>query len=116
MATGEPLYLITSSSKTAAKYADEYPRQGFDHYFKMGITIWGAVQCFLLIIYVILFIAKRTKLFNEADFVKNYHYGYVPAYNSTYLIMNNKPDGVNHKKIFDDFICPHSAATGFCPN
>lgn len=72
MATGEPLYLITSSSKTAAKYADEYPRQGFDHYFKMGITIWGTVQYFLLGMYAFLFVAKRTKLFNETDYVKDY--------------------------------------------
>ncbi|MHB8260598.1 MAG: hypothetical protein ACYDCN_05480 [Bacteroidia bacterium] len=72
MATGEPLYLITSSSKTAAKYADEWPRQGFDHYFKMGITIWGAVQYFLLMMYVFLFVSKRTKLFNETDYVKDY--------------------------------------------
>ncbi|HEX7413260.1 MAG TPA: hypothetical protein VF411_04375 [Bacteroidia bacterium] len=72
MATGEPLYLITSSSKTAAKYADEYPRQGFDHYFKMGITIWGAVQYFLLGMYLMLFISKRSKLFNETDYAKDY--------------------------------------------
>jgi hypothetical protein len=72
LATGEPLYLLTSSSKTAARYADEYPRQGFDHYFKMGITIWGAVQYFLLVIYVLLFFAKRAKLFNQPDYLKEY--------------------------------------------
>jgi len=72
MVTGEPLYLITSSSKTAARYADEWPRQGFDHYFKMGITIWGAVQYFLLVVYVFLFISKRTKMFNQADYIKEY--------------------------------------------
>jgi len=72
MATGEPLYLLTSSSKTAAKYADEYPRQGFDHYFKMGITIWGAVQYFLLTMYVFLFISKRTKMFNQDAYIKEY--------------------------------------------
>jgi hypothetical protein len=72
IATGEPLYLITSSSKTAARYADEYPRQGFDHYFKMGITIWGVVQCFLIVLYILLFIAKRAKLFNQADYLKEY--------------------------------------------
>ena len=72
LATGEPLYLITSSSKTAAKYADEWPRQGFDHYFKMGITIWGAVQTFLLVMFVMLFIAKRAKFFNQIDYVKDY--------------------------------------------
>lgn len=72
MATGEPLYLLTSSSKTAAKYADEWPRQGFDHYFKMGITIWGAVQAFLLVIYILLFFAKRAKLFNQTDYLKEH--------------------------------------------
>src|SRR6185437_8021757 len=72
MVTGEPLYLLTSSSKTAAKYADEWPRQGFDHYFKMGITIWGAVQYFLLVMYIVLFFAKRAKLFNQADYIKEY--------------------------------------------
>jgi len=72
IATGEPLYLLTSSSKTAARYAEEYPRQGFDHYFKMGITIWGAVQYFLLVMYVLLFFAKRAKLFNQTDYLKEY--------------------------------------------
>jgi hypothetical protein len=72
MVTGEPLYLLTSSSKTAARYADEYPRQGFDHYFKMGLTIWGAVQYFLLFMYVLLFFAKRAKLFNEDAYHKEY--------------------------------------------
>jgi hypothetical protein len=72
MVTGEPLYLLTSSSKTAAKYADEYPRQGFDHYFKMGLTIWGAVQYFLLVMYVLLFFAKRAKLFNQDAYTKEY--------------------------------------------
>jgi peptide/nickel transport system substrate-binding protein len=42
------------------------------------------------------------ELEQNPDFVKNYHYGFLPSYNSTYLIMNNKPDGVNHKKLFDD--------------
>lgn len=72
MVTGEPLYLLTSSSKTAAKYADEYPRQGFDHYFKMGITIWGALQYFLLVMYVFLFVSKRTKMFNQNEYTKEF--------------------------------------------
>jgi hypothetical protein len=70
MATGEPLYLITSSTKTAARYADEWPRQGFDHYFKMGIVIWGVVQYLLLFFYFVLFAMRRMKLFNEAEFTK----------------------------------------------
>lgn len=70
MATGEPLYLLTSSAKTAAKYADEWPRQGFDHYFKMGIIIWGAAQYLLLFLFFVVFIMRRAKMFNEADYAK----------------------------------------------
>ncbi len=70
MATGEPLYLLTSSAKTAARYADEWPRQGFDHYFKMGVVIWGAAQYLLLFMFFVLFFLRRMKLFNEPDFLK----------------------------------------------
>lgn len=72
IATGEPLYLIASSAKTASRYTDEYPRQGFDHYFKMGIIIWGAVQCFLLILFFLEFVSKKTKAFRQEDFAKEY--------------------------------------------
>ncbi|HWY39155.1 MAG TPA: hypothetical protein VNY73_11385 [Bacteroidia bacterium] len=72
LATGEPFYLFSSSAKTAARYADEWPRQGFDHYFKMGIVIWGAVQCFLLILFFLQFVSKRMNMFKQEDFVKDY--------------------------------------------
>lgn len=36
------------------------------------------------------------------EFTKNYHFGYIPAYNSTYLMMNCKPDGIKHVKLFTD--------------
>jgi len=42
------------------------------------------------------------ELEQNETFKKNYHFAYLPAYNSTYLMMNNKPDGTNHKKLFDD--------------
>jgi peptide/nickel transport system substrate-binding protein len=42
------------------------------------------------------------ELEKNPEFVKNYHFGYLPAYNSTYLMMNNQPDGTNHKKLFND--------------
>lgn len=42
------------------------------------------------------------ELEKNKSFTNNYHYGYVPAYNSTYLIMNCKPDGIQHSKLFDD--------------
>lgn len=74
MATGEPLYLLTSSAKTAAKYADEWPRQGFDHYFLMSIVIWGATQCSLLILFFISSIFKKAKSFNTAGYEKEYRY------------------------------------------
>ena len=70
MVTGEPLYLLTSSAKTAARYADEWPRQGFDHYFKMGIVIWGAAQYLLLFVFFAIFALRRAKLFNESEFAK----------------------------------------------
>jgi hypothetical protein len=38
----------------------------------MGITIWGAVQYFLLVMYVFLFISKRAKIFNQTDYLKEY--------------------------------------------
>lgn len=39
--TDDPLYLITSTVGTAGAYKDEYPRLGFDHYFKMLIVVVG---------------------------------------------------------------------------
>jgi hypothetical protein len=72
LAYGEPFYLLTSSAKTAAKYADEYPRQGFDHYFKMGIIIWGAAQSFLLVLFLFQFISKKTNGFKQDEFAKEY--------------------------------------------
>ena len=38
----------------------------------------------------------------NADFNKNYQSGFIPTYHYTYLAMNEKPDGVKRKKIFDD--------------
>lgn len=69
---GEPLYLLTSSAKTAAKYADEWPRQGFDHYFKMSGVIWGAAQCFLLVVFFLQFLAKRANGFKQEEFSRDY--------------------------------------------
>jgi peptide/nickel transport system substrate-binding protein len=36
------------------------------------------------------------------EFNKNYNSLFSLSYNYTYVAMNEKPDGVNHKKIFDD--------------
>jgi len=85
MVTGEPLYLLTSSAKTAAKYADEWPRQGFDHYFKMGIIIWGAVQYLLLFLFFVLFIVRRMKLFNETEYAKENKLGADKSYSILFI-------------------------------
>lgn len=49
--TKDALYMYTSIVETSQKYADEWPRQGFDHYFKMSITIFGAIAVALFILY-----------------------------------------------------------------
>ncbi|MCX6292516.1 MAG: ABC transporter substrate-binding protein [Bacteroidetes bacterium] len=36
------------------------------------------------------------------EFNKNYHSLFTLSYNYTYIAMNEKPDGVNHKNLFDD--------------
>ncbi|MCX6273710.1 MAG: ABC transporter substrate-binding protein [Bacteroidetes bacterium] len=36
------------------------------------------------------------------DFNRNYNSTFIPTYHYTYLAMNEKPDGVKRKKIFDD--------------
>ena len=38
----------------------------------------------------------------NADFNHNYNSTFIPTFHYTYLCMNEKPDGVNRKKIFDD--------------
>jgi len=51
LVTNDILYLYTSAVETSQKYADEWPRQGFWHYFLMSITIFGALQVSLFILY-----------------------------------------------------------------
>ncbi|MEO8086108.1 MAG: ABC transporter substrate-binding protein [Bacteroidota bacterium] len=40
----------------------------------------------------------------NADFNKNYNSTFIPTYHYTYIAMNEKPDGVKRKKIFDDVL------------
>jgi peptide/nickel transport system substrate-binding protein len=42
------------------------------------------------------------RLENDSLFKKNYHYAYLNAYTANFIVMNMKPDGMTHKKIFDD--------------
>lgn len=39
--SGDPLYLINSVLGFSSNIQDAYPRQGFDHYFKMALTVFG---------------------------------------------------------------------------
>lgn len=52
LATGDPLYLYTQIAGTSGTYQDAYARQGFDHYFVMALTIFGAVALTLLLVYL----------------------------------------------------------------
>jgi len=38
----------------------------------------------------------------DVSFSRNYHTGFVPTYNYSYLAMNMKPDGIKHKSLFTD--------------
>ncbi|MBP9189302.1 MAG: hypothetical protein KBF51_07155 [Chitinophagales bacterium] len=38
----------------------------------------------------------------DSNFIKNYNYVFARNYNFNYIGLNMKPDGVKHKKIFDD--------------
>ncbi|RMH55505.1 MAG: hypothetical protein D6685_13920 [Bacteroidetes bacterium] len=52
MATGDPLYLYTQIVGTSGTYQNAYARQGFEHYFVMALTIFGAVALTLFIVYL----------------------------------------------------------------
>jgi len=41
-------------------------------------------------------------LSSDPNFVRNYHYDYVPFFNLTMASMNNRPDGLKRKKLFTD--------------
>ncbi len=49
-------------------------------------------------------IATKTMLELQADsnFNRNYHSRFTDSFNYTYIGMNNRPDGVTHKKLFTD--------------
>ncbi len=41
-----------------------------------------------------------TELSENADFIRNYHFGFLQTYNYTYMALNMKPDGIKQKKLF----------------
>ena len=50
------------------------------------------------------FLSTKTliELQNDSSFNKNYNSRFTDTYNYAYIAMNMKPDGINHKKFFDD--------------
>ncbi len=50
-ATGDPLYLWTSTFSTGSTYQSAYPRQGFDHYLVTSLIVFGASSLTLLFAY-----------------------------------------------------------------
>jgi len=43
------------------------------------------------------------QLKTDEEFQKNYNQTMMPTFNYTYVCFNEKPDGIKHKKLFDDF-------------
>ncbi|HET6568244.1 MAG TPA: hypothetical protein VFG50_09800 [Rhodothermales bacterium] len=64
-ATGDPLYLWHTTVATSGRYQDAYPRQGFDHYFKTSIVVFGAAALTFLVVYAgqVINRAQRLHLF-----------------------------------------------------
>ena len=61
LATGDPLYLYTSTLKTGATYENNYTKHGFEHYFLMAPTIFGLLALTLLVLYIALTVFKKEK-------------------------------------------------------
>lgn len=59
--TGDYLYSIHESQRTAALYKSSYPRQGFDHYFIMSGTIFNYVVLTLVVTYLAQIILRLVK-------------------------------------------------------
>ncbi|MFY8128467.1 MAG: hypothetical protein ACOVMM_08805 [Chitinophagaceae bacterium] len=57
--TGDMLYSLHESQKTAAEYKKAYPRQGFDHYPMMSGVIFSVVAVTLVVTYIAQAITKQ---------------------------------------------------------
>ncbi|WP_291720642.1 hypothetical protein [Bernardetia sp.] len=49
--TGDFLYLLNQVLKTSSEIGDQYPRQGFEHYFLMSATVYGGIIITLIVGY-----------------------------------------------------------------
>jgi hypothetical protein len=61
-ARGSFLFLIDESQSITKSYNELYPRQGFDHYFKMALPIYGALAIMGLILYLAEVISRKRKV------------------------------------------------------
>lgn len=57
--TGDWLYSIHESQRTAAEYKKSYPRQGFDHYPMMSAVIFSMVVVTLVVTYIAQAVTKQ---------------------------------------------------------
>ncbi|MEO1023065.1 MAG: hypothetical protein AAFW89_11035 [Bacteroidota bacterium] len=58
---GDPLYLFNQLTSKSASAAKEWPRQGFEHYFRMAPTIFGGVALSFLLVYAVQGVIKKQK-------------------------------------------------------
>ena len=59
--TGDLLYVYTQSKEFSERIKDEWPKQGFEHYFEMSNVIFGSVALTLFVAYIGIKILKREK-------------------------------------------------------
>jgi len=64
-ATGDPLFLINQLILHSANIQTSFPRHGFNHYFLMSLTIFGALNITFLVVYFgqVLFYRRRVHWF-----------------------------------------------------
>ncbi|MCS7019170.1 MAG: hypothetical protein RMJ87_09905 [Cytophagales bacterium] len=56
--TGDPLYLLHQILQSGSEIGDAFPRKGFDHYFRMSATIYGAPVVLATVVYLTMRIAQ----------------------------------------------------------
>lgn len=62
MVKGDPLYLLNEALAASQKFRDMYPRQGFEHYFKVATPIFGVLCVLGLLAYIGLVILRKRKI------------------------------------------------------
>jgi len=69
--TGDPLYLLHQILQASGEIGGAFPRKGFNHYFLMSITIYGAPVVLLVVVYLTMKIkqvgSNINRLFQQPD-------------------------------------------------